>query len=60
MAAPARSPETRVLHRTCPTCEATCGLRVEIDPAAGQVVRIEGDPDDVRSQGYLWARGAGG
>jgi len=42
-----------IVHRSCPTCEASCGLRVEIDPATRRVLRIEGDPEDVRSRGYL-------
>ena len=44
---------TETVFRTCPTCEATCGLRCEIDREKQQVLRIEGDPDDPRSQGYL-------
>ncbi len=53
MAAPSESTATRIVHRSCPTCEASCGLRVEIDPARRRVLRIEGDPEDVRSAGYL-------
>ena len=53
MAAPARTAETQIIHRACPTCEASCGLRVEVDLANQSVIRIEGDPDDHRSQGYL-------
>lgn len=45
--------ETTVVYRSCPTCEASCGLKVEIDPTTASVVRIEGDPDDPRSEGYL-------
>ena len=44
---------TQIVHRSCPTCEASCGLTVEIDPKARQVLRIEGDSEDQRSQGYL-------
>ena len=44
---------TQIVHRSCPTCEASCGLTVEIDPRTRQVLRIEGDTDDQRSQGYL-------
>ena len=51
--AAATQPATRIVHRSCPTCEASCGLRVEIDPEARRVLRIEGDPEDARSQGYL-------
>jgi anaerobic selenocysteine-containing dehydrogenase len=53
MSAPARSTESQIVHRSCPTCEASCGLRVEIEATAGRVLRIEGDREDVRSQGYL-------
>lgn len=42
-----------IVHRSCPTCEASCGLRVEIDPGKRRVLRIEGDPEDARSEGYL-------
>lgn len=53
MAAEAQSSPTQIVHRSCPTCEASCGLRVEIDPVAQSVLRIEGDPEDERSRGYL-------
>ena len=53
MTAPTRSTPTQIVHRSCPTCEASCGLRVEIDPSAQRVLRIEGDAEDARSQGYL-------
>ncbi|MHA7836005.1 MAG: molybdopterin-dependent oxidoreductase [bacterium] len=53
MTAAATRTETQIVHRSCPTCEASCGLRVEIDPSTRSVLRIEGDPEDARSQGYL-------
>lgn len=53
MTAAATRNESRIVHRSCPTCEASCGLRVEIDPATQSVLRIEGDPEDARSEGYL-------
>ena len=43
---------TRTVQRQCPLCEAHCGIRVEID-ASDQVLRIDGDPDDVLSHGYI-------
>ncbi len=43
---------TRVVQRQCPLCEAHCGIRVEVG-ADEQVVRIDGDPDDVLSHGYI-------
>jgi anaerobic selenocysteine-containing dehydrogenase len=42
-----------IVRRSCPTCEACCGLRVHVDRAKHEIVRIEGDPDDFRSRGYL-------
>jgi len=44
---------TEIVRRSCPTCEACSGLRVHVDRQAQRVVRIEGDPDDFRSRGYL-------
>ncbi len=40
------------MQRQCPLCEAHCGIRVEIG-AGEQVLRIDGDPDDVLSHGYI-------
>jgi anaerobic selenocysteine-containing dehydrogenase len=45
------------LHfRTCPLCEATCGL--EISVRSGKVHRIRGDRDDVFSSGFICAKGS--
>jgi anaerobic selenocysteine-containing dehydrogenase len=41
------------MHRSCPICEAQCGLRLHVDRADRVVERIEGDPDDPRSRGFL-------
>lgn len=43
-------------YRTCPLCEATCGLAIEV--ADGEVLRIRGDRDDVFSKGYLCPKGS--
>ena len=43
--------------RTCPFCEATCGLRVEV--ADGDVVSIRGDDDDVLSHGFICPKAFG-
>jgi anaerobic selenocysteine-containing dehydrogenase len=48
---------TRTVFRTCPLCEATCGLRIELD-AADRVTSVRGDADDVFSAGYLCPKGA--
>ncbi|MBJ20623.1 MAG: molybdopterin-dependent oxidoreductase [bacterium] len=53
MTAPTRSTEPHIVFRSCPTCEASCGLRIEIDSQTRSVIRIEGDPADPRSEGYL-------
>lgn len=42
---------------TCPLCEATCGLLVQIDDDDGSVVDIRGDRDDVLSQGFICPKG---
>jgi len=42
---------SRLVQRQCPLCEAHCGIRVEIE--GDRVARIEGDPDDVLSHGYI-------
>ncbi len=50
------APKTETVHRSCPTCEATCGLVVEVDREKKQVISIKGDPDDPRSKGYVCAK----
>jgi anaerobic selenocysteine-containing dehydrogenase len=41
------------VHRSCPICEASCGIVVDVDRAAGKIVNIRGDADDPRSRGYV-------
>ena len=43
--------ELRTHHRTCPFCEATCGLQVQT--RGREVVSVRGDADDVFSHGYI-------
>jgi anaerobic selenocysteine-containing dehydrogenase len=47
--------ETRTAIRTCPLCEATCGL--EITLADDTVAVVRGDSDDVFSHGFLCPKG---
>ena len=47
--------EERTAFRTCPFCEATCGLAVTVRDDA--VVRVRGDADDVFSRGFLCPKG---
>src|SRR3954470_17056968 len=44
-------------YRTCPLCEATCGLEVTLRD--GAVERVRGDADDVFSHGFLCPKGVG-
>ncbi|WP_037307201.1 molybdopterin-dependent oxidoreductase [Amycolatopsis orientalis] len=44
-------------HVTCPLCEATCGLEVTFDEKS-LVTRVQGDREDVFSQGYICPKGA--
>ncbi|MEU5844540.1 molybdopterin-dependent oxidoreductase [Rhodococcus sp. NPDC047139] len=42
---------TRTVARQCTLCEAHCGILVTVD--RDRVTRIQGDPDDVLSHGYI-------
>jgi anaerobic selenocysteine-containing dehydrogenase len=44
--------------RTCPFCEATCGLQVEISET-GEVGSIRGDSEDVLSAGFICPKAFG-
>jgi anaerobic selenocysteine-containing dehydrogenase len=45
----------RAAFRTCPFCEATCGLEVTVRD--DRVVKVRGDADDVFSHGFLCPKG---
>ena len=56
---------TRTAFRTCPHCEASCGLETTLrsdgsgGEAGGEVVqRIRGDQLDVFSKGYICPKGS--
>jgi anaerobic selenocysteine-containing dehydrogenase len=49
------APAETTVFRTCPLCEATCGLELSI--AAGAVRSIRGDRDDVFSRGFICPKG---
>src|SRR5213082_2792040 len=53
---PSSEGETRTAIRTCPLCEAGCGL--EITLKGDDVVRIRGDRDDVFSHGFICPKGS--
>ncbi|MEY2478302.1 MAG: hypothetical protein QOG87_3617 [Actinomycetota bacterium] len=44
-------------YRTCPLCEATCGLEIEVKDD-GSIGRIRGDRDDVFSKGFICPKGS--
>lgn len=46
---------TQVHLRTCPLCEAMCGLRIHV--RGDRVERITPDPDDVWSRGHICPKG---
>ena len=46
---------TTTIYRSCPTCEASCGLKMEVDQLGKQVISIKGDERDHRSGGYVCA-----
>jgi anaerobic selenocysteine-containing dehydrogenase len=53
---PVDAVQDTVHYRTCPLCEATCGL--EITMRGDAVKRIRGDRDDVFSHGFICPKGS--
>lgn len=53
-------PATRTAIRTCPLCEAGCGLEITLRPTdhGEEVVRIRGDRADVFSHGFICPKGS--
>ena len=47
---------TKVEYRTCPLCEATCGLEIEVE--GRDIVKVRGDSEDVFSAGFICPKGA--
>src|SRR4051794_16655002 len=45
-----------VAFTTCPLCEATCGLELQIDDD-GRVARVRGDAQDIFSKGFICPKG---
>ncbi len=50
------TPDTTVHHRSCPLCEAACGL--EITMRGDDVLRIRGDRDNPFSRGFICPKGS--
>jgi anaerobic selenocysteine-containing dehydrogenase len=55
MTASGTSSGSRVEYRTCPFCEATCGLELHLE--GREITLVRGDRDDVFSHGYLCPKG---
>ncbi|MEO3811306.1 molybdopterin-dependent oxidoreductase [Sphaerisporangium sp. B11E5] len=47
----------RTAHRTCPLCEAVCGLTITLDDG-GRVTGVRGDDADPFSKGFICPKGA--
>ncbi len=47
---------TQIAFRTCPLCEATCGLEIHHD--GERVTLVRGDRDDVFSHGFICPKGS--
>ena len=45
----------RTVHRVCTLCEASCGLRFEVE--GDRILSVRPDEDDVFSQGYVCPKG---
>jgi anaerobic selenocysteine-containing dehydrogenase len=43
-------------YATCPLCEATCGLELQVG-GGGELLRVRGDRDDVFSHGFICPKG---
>ena len=50
------SESVRTHYRTCPLCEATCGLAVEVE--GDRVTKVRGDDQDPFSRGFICPKGA--
>ncbi|MFQ6394815.1 molybdopterin-dependent oxidoreductase [Nocardia sp. KC 131] len=48
---------SRTLLRTCPLCEAVCGLEITLDPE-DHVTSVRGDRQDPFSKGFICPKGA--
>ncbi len=48
---------TETHFHTCPLCEATCGLAIDVDPGQRTVLKVRGDDEDVFSRGFACPKG---
>lgn len=50
------APASATAFRTCPLCEATCGLEITLD--GREITKVCGDARDVFSEGFICPKGA--
>jgi anaerobic selenocysteine-containing dehydrogenase len=50
-------PERRTVHRVCPFCEATCGLKLQVE--GDTIVSVRGDEADPFSRGFICPKAHG-
>ena len=57
---PGASASERIAYRTCPLCEAGCGLEITVrpGPTGDEIARIRGDLADVFSHGFICPKGS--
>ncbi|MBW2388370.1 MAG: molybdopterin-dependent oxidoreductase [Deltaproteobacteria bacterium] len=44
---------SETVYRSCPICEACCGLKLEVDREQKKILSVRGDENDPRSRGYV-------
>jgi len=54
-----RSSGRHTAFSTCPLCEATCGIAVDVEPATRRIAALRGDADDAFSRGHVCAKVVG-
>nr|WP_087573276.1 molybdopterin-dependent oxidoreductase [Sphingomonas sp. CDS-1] len=51
--------DVRLHHRSCPFCEAACGIRVQADHGSRTILDVRGDPEDPFSRGFICPKSYG-
>ena len=50
---PTASSNSETITRSCPICEACCGLELKVDRVQKKILSVRGDDNDPRSKGYV-------
>ncbi|WP_179044896.1 molybdopterin-dependent oxidoreductase [Sphingobium lactosutens] len=51
--------DVRLHHRSCPFCEAACGIRVQADHGSRTILGVRGDPEDPFSRSFICPKSYG-